>query len=285
MKMRQELEYIREKIINNKTELAHAIESLESDDFVNSMKSVDLPYEEFMKMREELFEIIADSLIEDSEHSLKRSKEWAERVGQQCLEIGVPLNESIRSMAFFRTVIWNAFDKDLEEQKFSAITILDVSKYINPLLDEVSYTFSRLIVQDHQKTMNIAQLAMEELSVPVVPITKGVAILPLIGEIDTHRAKLIMESTLRHSTDDQLDYLIIDVSGVPMIDTMVANNIFSIIQALTIMGVEASITGMRPEIAQTVISLGINFKDINSYANMQQALEKIGFTHESQLQT
>ncbi|WP_345239253.1 STAS domain-containing protein [Pontibacillus salipaludis] len=283
--MKQELEYIGNKIINHKRDLAHAVEALEAEEFISTLKTVEIPYDQIITWRTELIEIIGDSLIENHDDVMNRTREWAHRVGQKCLDIGVPLNESLRSLAFFRTVIWDVFEEDLEQQNFSAVTMLDVSKLINPLLDEVSYIFSNLIVRDHQKTMNIAQLAMEELSVPVVPITKGVAILPLIGEIDTHRAKLIMESTLKHSTDDQLDYLIIDVSGVPMIDTMVANNIFSIIQALTIMGVEASITGMRPEIAQTVISLGINFKDINSYANMQQALEKIGFTHESQLKT
>jgi rsbT co-antagonist protein RsbR len=123
--------------------------------------------------------------------------------------------------------------------------------------------------------MKIAYTALEELSVPVVAINKNVAVVPLIGEIDTHRSQLILEVTMEESSKLKLEYLILDVTGVPVIDTMVADNLFKVIYALKLLGVETIITGIRPEIAQTIVSIGVNFKGVTTFADLPTALSSI----------
>ncbi|SDE50336.1 Anti-anti-sigma regulatory factor (antagonist of anti-sigma factor) [Priestia aryabhattai B8W22] len=112
----------------------------------------------------------------------------------------------------------------------------------------------------------------------MVPLSKGIAVMPIVGQIDTHRAQLIMETALEESANLQLHYLILDISGVLIVDTMVANNIIEIVKALQLIGTKTMITGIRPEIAQTVVSLGIELGTIKTKATLEQALAEIGFS-------
>lgn len=116
-----------------------------------------------------------------------------------------------------------------------------------------------------------------ELSSPVIHLNEQIALLPLIGEIDTHRAKVIFDQTLEQCVNTRVDSLLIDLSGVPVIDTMVANQIFSLIDGLKLIGTKASLSGIRPEIAQTAIQLGIDFTHIRIYSSISAALEKLSF--------
>ncbi|MGB8268087.1 MAG: STAS domain-containing protein, partial [Priestia megaterium] len=120
-----------------------------------------------------------------------------------------------------------------------------------------------------------AQSAFLELSVPVVPLAKGMAILPLIGNIDTERANYLMEETLKSVNRLQLQRLILDLSGVYIIDTMVADRIFKVIDSLKLLGVETILTGIRPEVAQTIVSIGIDFSSLTIKSSLQKAIEDV----------
>jgi len=98
----------------------------------------------------------------------------------------------------------------------------------------------------------------------------------IIGEIDTRRSALIMETALNKSSSLKFKVLFLDISGVEIIDTMVADNLFNVIYALKLLGVKTVITGIRPEIAQTTVKLGIDFKTIDTKSTLAQALKEIG---------
>jgi rsbT co-antagonist protein RsbR len=121
--------------------------------------------------------------------------------------------------------------------------------------------------------LNAQQEMIHELSSPVITIKKDVALLPLVGDIDTARAKIILESTLQQCADKQIAYLYIDLSGVVMVDTMVAHQIFQLIDTLSLLGVKSTLSGIRPEIAQTAIQLGLSFENIRIKSNLAQALD------------
>ncbi|QUG41769.1 STAS domain-containing protein [Psychrobacillus sp. INOP01] len=111
-----------------------------------------------------------------------------------------------------------------------------------------------------------------ELSAPVIKLKSTTALLPLVGEIDTNRAKVILESTLKQCAKLQINHLYIDLLGVPVVDTMVAHQLFQMINALKLIGVSTSLSGVSPSIAQTTIQLGIDFKDIKTYSSIEQAM-------------
>jgi len=117
------------------------------------------------------------------------------------------------------------------------------------------------------------QKLINELSAPVIKLHQGIGLLPLIGEIDTTRARYLLENTLVECGKKNIVHLFIDISGVEDIDTMAAMQIFRLIDALKIVGVKTTLSGVRPEIALTAVNLGVDFKGIHITGNLSQALQ------------
>jgi rsbT co-antagonist protein RsbR len=275
--MKNELLKIGIRIVESKEQLVGHIFERECPFYKEKLKNSTVAKEQIADWRKDLIQILGESLYMDQQESERKIEKWARDTGETAMENGIPLDESLRVLSLFRSVIWDVFSEELEKNQFAAVTMLDVSKIINPLLDEVAYIFSNIYMNYSAGKIETAQTALQELSVPVVPISADIAVLPLIGEVDTQRAKFIMEKCLKNSSELQLKQLFIDVSGVPMIDTMVAHNLFQIVRALSLIGVKATMTGIRPEIAQTVVALGIDFQEIPTKANLKQALLSAGF--------
>ncbi|WP_174732686.1 STAS domain-containing protein [Mesobacillus harenae] len=275
--MKDELRYIGEKIFNNHAKLAGILEEILDSNYTERLNKSGMTLEKRTEYRSEIFQYFGEALYGDLDLITQKVTEWGEKAANLAIRHNQSLSDSLRATSFYRTVIWDVFQEELDQRQFAAITMLDVSKIVDPLLDKVNRTFGEVYEKHNNRLMTIAYSALENLSVPVVPIAKGLAVIPLVGEIDTHRAKLIMEVSLQQGSLLNLNYLIFDVSGVPMIDTMVADQIFQIVKAVRLTGIEAILTGIRPEIAQTIVSLGLNFGDIQTRANMQQALSELGF--------
>lgn len=130
-------------------------------------------------------------------------------------------------------------------------------------------------MESYQKVLEQAKSAFLELSVPIVPLVKGTGVLPLIGNIDTERAQLILEETLKQSSKLKLENLILDLSGVLIVDTMVADQLYKVIDALSLLGVTTVLTGIRPEVAQTMVSLGLNIDKFKVKGNLHQAFLEV----------
>lgn len=140
-------------------------------------------------------------------------------------------------------------------------------------------TFDRTILQFTEETYKYSNSRLEaqrevinSLSSPVITLNNNKALLPLVGEIDTHRAKMILENTLQQCSKKGITSLYIDLSGVVMLDTMVAQQIFQLLHALKLIGVKSTLSGIRPEIAQTAIQLGISFDGLSVKSNLAHAL-------------
>lgn len=141
-------------------------------------------------------------------------------------------------------------------------------------ISKVIVEFSSQNTKAAQDRLHIHQQMIVEMSAPVILLTKNAGLLPLIGEVTSHRAAIIFEKTLAQSSKHNLERLFIDLSGVPVIDTMVAQQIFQLISGLEIIGVKAALSGISPVIAQTAVHLGIKFIDIEVYNTLAQALKQ-----------
>lgn len=277
--MKDELRYIGEKIQKNQDIIAESV-LLNLDSTLNKeLRILSLPKDQLSKFNARLVSNIGAILFaEDNKEEVERNfLAWGSWAGQAATEMNVSLTATLQYVSSFRSVIWDIFTVELEERHFAAITMLDVSKIIDPMLEVVSFEIGRQFEKHNKKMVSIAYSALEELSVPVVPIYEGLAVIPIVGEIDTHRAKLIMETALTQGNALELDHLVLDVSGVLMIDTMVANQIVQIVQSLRVSGIKTIITGIRPEIAQTMVSLGLDFKSISTVSNLKNALHHLGY--------
>jgi rsbT co-antagonist protein RsbR len=114
-----------------------------------------------------------------------------------------------------------------------------------------------------------------ELSTPVVKLWEGVVAVPLVGTLDSARAQVVMERLLQTLVDTGSPYAIIDITGVQAVDTQVAQHILKTVVAARLMGAECIISGIRPQIAQTIVALGIEFGDIATKATLADALRYV----------
>ncbi len=275
--MTDELRYIGEKIVQNAFKLAQSVNDIQDIEYKQKLEKSGFPAAEFMEYRAELIGYFGEALYEDYQKTVEKVTEWGTKVSNRAIYYNLSLSDSLVAIFNYRIVIWDLFTEELDQRKFAAKTVLNVSKRIDPLFDKVSRIFGETFEANSNKLVAMAYTALEELSVPVVPITAKIAVIPLIGAIDSRRSQLILETALMKGTQLKVSYLILDVSGVPVIDTMVADQIFRIEKALKLTGIQSILTGIRPEIAQTVASLGMDFSTIKTYATMKQALHALGF--------
>jgi rsbT co-antagonist protein RsbR len=114
--------------------------------------------------------------------------------------------------------------------------------------------------------------AMLELSTPVVRLWDGIIAVPLVGTLDSARTQLVMEKLLDTLVATGADHAVIDITGVPTVDTEVAQHLLKTVSAARLLGAECTISGIRPQVAQTIVSLGIEFGDIATKATLADAL-------------
>jgi anti-anti-sigma regulatory factor len=119
----------------------------------------------------------------------------------------------------------------------------------------------------------ILRSEIEARSAPVVPIFAGILVMPLIGAVDSLRAQQIMASALEEGMQHSASTLILDITGVPVVDTAVANYILQMIRALRLIGTDTIVVGISPEIAQTIVQLGLRLEDITTRADLQSGLQ------------
>jgi rsbT co-antagonist protein RsbR len=114
--------------------------------------------------------------------------------------------------------------------------------------------------------------ALLELSTPVVKLWEGIVALPLVGTLDSTRTQVVMEKLLQALVDTGSEHAIIDITGVSAVDTQVAQHLLKTVMAARLLGAECIISGIRPQIAQTVVALGIEFGDVSTKASLSDAL-------------
>ncbi|HEY1011297.1 MAG TPA: PAS domain-containing protein [Herpetosiphonaceae bacterium] len=124
----------------------------------------------------------------------------------------------------------------------------------------------------HQQIIEAQQASLQELSTPLIPITDNAVIMPLIGAIDSRRAQLILEEVLRGVARHQAAIAILDITGVQIVDTQVAQTLVQAAQAARLLGTQVILTGVRPEVAQTLVHLGADLQGIITLNNLQAGI-------------
>ncbi|OLS38315.1 anti-anti-sigma factor [Alkalihalophilus pseudofirmus] len=203
--------------------------------------------------------------------------QWGKQVGELAIKHGRSLEQALSSTHFFRTAIWSFIEDQTKTKQYSVDQIFTIAKSLDPLLDQAVYGFSQSYVENYRKISEVFSMALYELSVPIVPVFDGVALLPLVGEIDTNRAQMIINQSMERARELELSKLILDLSGVSFVDTMVANHIFKLVDGLSLLGVKTIITGISPAIAQTSVQLDIKMERLVTCATLKQALANIGY--------
>ena len=139
------------------------------------------------------------------------------------------------------------------------------------LLDKLGLLTVESFVKSREELIQRQQREMMELSTPVVQLWENILALPLIGTLDSERTQVVMESLLHKIVETGASIAIIDITGVPTVDTLVAQHLLKTVAAARLMGADCIISGIRPQIAQTIVHLGVNLSDVTTKASLADA--------------
>jgi rsbT co-antagonist protein RsbR len=164
------------------------------------------------------------------------------------------------------------FDAVSNESRRSAEQVALDLWAITELLDKLGLFTVKAFQRTREEVINRQQAEMLELSTPVVKLWEGILALPLIGTLDSARTQVVMESLLQKIVETESQVAIIDITGVPTVDTLVAQHLLKTVTALRLMGADCIVSGVRPQIAQTIVHLGVDLQGVTTKANLADAL-------------
>ena len=203
---------------------------------------------------------------------------WAETVAKNRVENNIAIHNVIEALNKTRETIWS-FVESFVNEKTDSITHGDILKWssvYNISFDRLIFEFSKRYYLLSNTRFNAQQTLIRELSSPIIPILEKVGVLPIVGDIDTYRAKSLTDEIPQKCIELGIDKLFIDISAVPIIDTMVANELFKFMEILSLLGIQPFVSGISPEVAQTSVQLGLDFGNISTYSSLRQALLRTG---------
>ncbi|MGN7175064.1 STAS domain-containing protein [Paenibacillus sp. FSL R5-0490] len=228
-----------------------------------------------LEWRENLVGIYAQSIASDIETTYQVLKEWGDEAVDTLVNYNLPIDIALKEVRDYRNLIGHIIRDDASQLELTIEQFYEIISDFDSVVDRAVHWLSISYSKKFYTRINLAEAAALELSIPVIKITSKIGILPLIGDIDTQRAQELMEKALTKSNEFSLEHIIIDLSGVPVVDTMVADRIIRVVESLTLLGVKATLTGIRPEIAQTLTHLGINISHIDVATSLQKALQSL----------
>jgi rsbT co-antagonist protein RsbR len=189
-------------------------------------------------------------------------------VGEAHARIGLPLNTYFAGMNMFQE-LFSLIVREGDFEEEDRAPILDsVIKLLHFDTAIVVDTYNELV----ERTLTAQSRSLMEMSTPVTEIWEGLLFLPVVGIIDSRRSRDVMNATLGKIAETQARVFILDISGVGVVDTAVANHLIKITKATKLMGCETTISGVSPAIAQTIVDLGIDVGEVKTTATMRDAL-------------
>jgi rsbT co-antagonist protein RsbR len=149
--------------------------------------------------------------------------------------------------------------------------LADATWASSELIDQMGLYTTEVFQKSREEVIQRQQQDMLELSTPVVKLWRGILALPLIGTLDSARTQVVMESLLQEIVASEAIVAIIDITGVPTVDTLVAQHLLKTVTAARLMGADCIISGIRPQIAQTIVHLGVQLGDITTKSTLADA--------------
>ncbi|MGD6968478.1 RsbT co-antagonist protein RsbRA [Rossellomorea vietnamensis] len=234
----------------------------ESDDIVTEVVSDQI----FVKTSHEFVDLVVSNL-EDSDEYTSRLVNFSEKI----VGLGWPLTFVTSGLRMFERIVYDYLSEDGTINKgnhVEAVKFFD--KWLSPMYKEIVNAYAKT----WEKTVSLQKIALQELSAPLIPVFEKISVMPLVGTIDTERARLIMENLLTGVVKHRAEVVLIDITGVPVVDTMVAHHIIQASEAVRLVGAQCMLVGIRPEIAQTIVNLGIDLNQFSTNSTLRKGIEK-----------
>ena len=196
---------------------------------------------------------------------------YARNLSERIIPRGVETHEVVGIVLLLRDVLarslFGKYQRDFEKLN----RILDAYE---PAANRIANTVAVGFVQERERVIRQQQEAIRELSTPVLQVRERLLILPIIGVIDTQRARQLMEQLLRGIRTNRAKVVVIDITGVAAMDATVANHLVQTVEASRLLGAIVIVTGLSPEIAQTLVNIGVDLGKMNTVGDLQGGIEE-----------
>lgn len=184
---------------------------------------------------------------------------------------GMSTEQIIGGLLTLRDVYGRSLSERYQREQMRLAEALDIYEPVaNNILSIVALAF----IEEREKTVRQQQDAIRELSTPVLQVRDKLLILPIIGVIDSQRARQITEQLLRAIRDNRAKVVVVDITGVPSVDSKVANHLVQTVDASRLMGATVIVTGVSSETAQTLVTLGVDLGKLNTVGDLQGGIEE-----------
>jgi rsbT co-antagonist protein RsbR len=215
---------------------------------------------------------VYDSYVEVLETgSVEALEGYARNLSERIIPRGVETNEVVGIVLLLRDVLARSLFEKYQADFGLLNQVLDAYE---PAANRIANTVAVSFVQERERIIRQQQEAIRELSTPVLQVRERLLILPIIGVIDSQRARQVTEQLLRGIRANRAKVVVIDITGVPTIDSTVANHLVQTVEASRLMGASVIITGLSSEIAQTLVTIGVDLSKMNAVGDLQGGIEE-----------
>jgi rsbT co-antagonist protein RsbR len=225
------------------------------------------------KQTEEFLQLLSDATrggtAEIESPAYQPLREFLEGISRSRAQQGFSSAETATFVFSFKQAL---FEQLRSENGANAQALADDVWTATKLLDSLGLHTVKTFQLSREHIIARQQEEMLELSTPVVKLWDGILALPMIGTLDSARTQIVMESLLSRIVETGSEVAILDITGVPTVDTLVAQHLLKTVTALRLMGAECIISGVRPQIAQTIVHLGVDLQGVTTKANLADAL-------------
>ncbi len=196
---------------------------------------------------------------------------YARNLSERIIPRGVETNEVVGIVLLLRDVLARSLFAKYQEDFAKLNRILDAYE---PAANRIANTVAVSFVQERERIIREQQEAIRELSTPVLPVRERLLILPIIGLVDPLRARQLTEQLLRGIRTNRARVVVMDITGVPAMDATVANHLVLTVEAARLLGATVIVTGLSPELAQTLVNIGVDLSKMNTVGDLQGGIEE-----------
>src|SRR2546427_10454248 len=215
---------------------------------------------------------VYDSYVEALETgTLEALQAYARDLSERIIPRGVETHEVLGIVLLLRDVLARSLFGKYQSDFALLTSMLDAYE---PAANRIASTVGVGFVQERERIIRQQQEAIRELSTPVLQVRDRLLILPIIGVIDPQRARQLTEQLLRGIRANRAKVVVVDITGVPSVDATVANHLVQTVDASRLMGANVIVTGLSSEIAQTLVTIGVDLSKINAVGDLQGGIEE-----------
>lgn len=253
--------------------ISAAIESQGQNVFGNSNLMSNDEIADFSMEFLELMVVLLDTPnpLDPKQPAFSALRSFFGNMSRQILMRGGKMDDFVRYMQFLQRSFLTSLETD---NKVSVEEMRSILLLLSTLFNELTLSVFQAYLEEKERTINAQQEELRETATPITEIWDGVLTLPIIGTLDSSRTMLMMEALLNRIASDRASAVVMDVTGVRSINSQVSHHLIQMVRAIQLMGADAILTGIRPEIARALTSLNIDLGNVTTRASLSDGLKE-----------